>query len=65
MTPKFIFLIPYRNRESQKTHFTVYMKYILEDFNESDYEIYFCHQCDNRPFNRGAMKKYRIYCHEK
>ena len=56
MIPKFIFLIPYRNRESQKTHFTVYMKYILEDFNESDYEIYFCHQCDNRPFNRGAMK---------
>ena len=24
--------------------------------NKEDYEIYFAHQCDNRDFNRGAMK---------
>jgi len=32
------------------------MKHILEDYNSNDYEIYFSHQCDTRPFNRGAMK---------
>lgn len=54
--PKLVFLIPYRNREQQKLHFKIYMKYIMEDYNENDYEIYFVNQCDNRNFNRGAMK---------
>ena len=31
------------------------MKVILEDLTDP-YEIYFAHQCDSRPFNRGAMK---------
>lgn len=54
--PKLVFLIPYRNREQQKLHFEIYMKYIMEDFDKSDYEIYFVHQCDSRNFNRGAIK---------
>ncbi len=52
--PKKIFIVPYRNRVQQKFFFSKYMSYILEDQN--DYEIYFCHQCDARTFNRGAMK---------
>jgi len=32
------------------------MKYILEDIPKKDYEIFFVHQNDERPFNRGAIK---------
>ena len=54
--PKIIFIVPYRNRAPHLVHFKVYMKYILSDIPENDYEIYFIHQVDTRPFNRGAMK---------
>ena len=54
--PKIVFIVPYRKRENEKTHFSVYMKYIMEDYNVYDYEIYYIHQCDPRSFNRGAMK---------
>jgi hypothetical protein len=54
--PKLIFIVPYRARKPQKTHFSIYMKYILEDYNSDDYKIFFVHQMDNRSFNRGAMK---------
>ena len=54
--PTKIFIIPYRNRVQHKTHFDIYMKYILEDIPKHEYEIFFVHQQDNKPFNRGAMK---------
>ena len=54
--PQFVFIIPYRDREQQKTFFIHHMKMILEDYEPHSYEIYFVHQTDTRDFNRGAMK---------
>jgi hypothetical protein len=52
--PKRVFIIPYRNRAQQKFFFCKYMDFLLE--GETDYEIYFSHQVDKKPFNRGATK---------
>ena len=54
--PKMDFIIPYRDRIEHKTFFEYYIKFILEDIPKEDYIIYFVHQKDTRPFNRGAMK---------
>lgn len=51
--PNIIFIVPYRNRLDNLRKFIEHMKGLI-DFPK--YEIYFSHQCDNRPFNRGAMK---------
>jgi len=52
--PKIIFIVPYRNRPQHKFFFSNYLKTIMKDRN--DYELYFSHQSDNRPFNRGGTK---------
>tara|TARA_Y100000022_G_scaffold191051_1_gene191805 strand:+ start:4053 stop:4796 length:744 start_codon:yes stop_codon:yes gene_type:complete len=54
--PKIIFIIPYRNRDKQKKEFLEKMEYIMEDYDENLYKIFFIHQKDDREFNRGAMK---------
>ena len=51
---KRIFIIPYRDRADDKERFLTEMKNLLAD--TEPYEIYFAHQYDERPFNRGAMK---------
>lgn len=55
--PMRIFIIPYRNRMNDKERFLEKMQELLAASAESEpYEIYFAHQYDMRPFNRGAMK---------
>tara|TARA_B100000902_G_scaffold400009_1_gene474513 strand:- start:1124 stop:1921 length:798 start_codon:yes stop_codon:yes gene_type:complete len=52
--PKRIIIVPYRNREKHKEMFLERINDYLKNYD--DWEVYFSHQCDNRPFNRGAMK---------
>ena len=61
MSPKRVFIIPYRDREAHKAIFLSHMKVILKD--DIDYEMVFVHQKDKREFNRGALKNIGfIYC---
>jgi len=53
MTPKRIFIIPYRDREAHKG---IFISHMTELFKNDEYEIAFVHQQDKRIFNRGAMK---------
>lgn len=53
--PKKVFIIPYRDRKEQMHFFQKYMNLILAD-EMPDCELYFSHQHDKRPFNRGAVK---------
>lgn len=56
MPPEIVFIVPYRDRERHRTFFRKHMITILEDLPEESYRIYFVHQRDNQPFNRGAIK---------
>lgn len=53
--PNTIFIIPYRDRERDKKKFIEYMTDYLDNY-DGIYKFYFSHQCDDRPFNRGATK---------
>lgn len=52
--PEKIFIVPYRDREVFKNVLIGKLSTYLE--NENKWEIYFSHQNDTRPFNRGATK---------
>jgi hypothetical protein len=55
--PSRVFIVPYRDREKDKAAFLENISNLLADAPEPEpYEIYFAHQYDARPFNRGAMK---------
>jgi len=56
MIPKFIIIVPYRDRVQHKHFFERQIKHVLEDIPDNEYEIYFSHQCDKQSFNRGAIK---------
>jgi hypothetical protein len=53
--PKVVFIVPYRNRAAHKEEFLKNMGTLLDGY-EGEYKIFFAHQCDNMPFNRGAIK---------
>jgi len=55
--PSIIFIVPYRDREQHYKFFDRHMKtVVLEDHDPMDYKILYIHQCDDREFNRGALK---------
>ena len=54
--PKFVFIVPYRDREPHRVFFNTYIYKIMEDVPSDDWTFFFVHQNDKRPFNRGAMK---------
>ena len=55
--PKFIFIVPYRERVKQKDNFFSKMTSLLKNnIPETHYNILFVEQNDTREFNRGAMK---------
>lgn len=54
--PKYIFIVPYRDREPHRVFFSTYIQKIMADIPPEDWNYFFIHQADKRPFNRGAMK---------
>lgn len=56
MVPNTVFIVPYRDREPHRKALLEAMAENLVDWNLETYKIMFVHQCDKRPFNRGAMK---------
>lgn len=56
--PNIVFIIPYRDREIHKNLFLEHYNNTKKYYNWHDNysEIYFIHQQDKHPFNRGAMK---------
>jgi len=56
VVPKYVFIVPYRDREPHRVFFSTYIYKIMEDIPREEWTFYFIHQNDTRPFNRGAMK---------
>lgn len=56
VVPKYVFIVPYRDREPHRVFFSTYIYKVMEDVPPQEWKFYFVHQNDTRPFNRGAMK---------
>jgi hypothetical protein len=56
IVPKFVFIVPYRDREPHRVFFSTYIDKVMADVPSEDWMYYFVHQADKRPFNRGGMK---------
>ena len=56
VVPKYVFIVPYRDREPHRVFFSTYIYKVMEDIPRDDWMFYFVLQNDKRPFNRGAMK---------
>lgn len=54
--PKLIFIVPYRDREQQYLFFRKHMAEVMSNYAPKEYVLWYIHQCDTRPFNRGALK---------
>lgn len=54
--PKIVFIVPYRDRANNLNVFRVMMTHVLEDHDPCSFEVFFAHQDDTRPFNRGGIK---------
>jgi hypothetical protein len=55
LDPLVVFIVPYRDRAQHLEQFNQHMPAVLADVPWT-YRFLFIHQCDNRAFNRGAMK---------
>lgn len=57
--PNTIFIVPYKNRPTQKIEFIKYFNKIIEknsNLNKNSTKLFFINQNDNRIFNRGGIK---------
>jgi len=56
--PHTIFIVPYRDRQEHKARFDKFFEELKthKGWSASDVRIVYSHQCDTRPFNRGAVK---------
>jgi len=48
-----VYIVPYRDRKEHLEFFKTYLPHVDPG---TDYRVLVVHQCDQRPFNRGAMK---------
>ena len=55
LDPLVVFVVPYRNRVQHLEQFNKHMPTVLANVPWT-YRFLFIHQCDERSFNRGAMK---------
>ena len=47
IVPKFVFIVPYRDREPHRVFFSTYIDKVMADVPSEDWMYYFVHQADN------------------